>query len=534
MQDVYRNSFLNISAIAAEHSGEGLYSQRDPQHLWEEVVRVDVSGLHPSQAAEAVGQKNRANTLSPHDVDASTLETTGPAVDSKFTPLAKVQNCLLLDVSNWETLVNQAPVNQRGWVIQERLLAPRVLHFCRGRIAWECAEFDDIEGHVEGIPNYQIIGDDIHEGIIMKGLDPEIHGRSLRRNRLRGVVEPLDSAGNGIESRIVHSLELWSRIVEMYCKTHLTWQKDKLIALSGLAHRMAGLISGSEERKDHMQLRYIAGLWDVHLVSQLLWHVEPLYRGDSDSRSNTIEYSSRRPKEYRAPSFSWASVDAQSGNGISCGHVLDSDAVLVELPQGAGGCESDSEEKPWEKGVSVLPETGNHFGLVRNGHIRLRARVHHVKLQREGTHYYWFLLVDDDMGTEPGKGNENEKKNFNVYLDCPSDDDKEDRLTESDEIYCIPMAYGSPSRSTDIVCLLLEKTKLLEKENPMEKAANVHQTLGWPVEYREWTFRRIGYTRLSATFDRLTWDYIIKFRPEQKDLGGFYDETTGTHIVCII
>jgi len=34
--------------------------------------------------------------------------------------------------------------NRRGWVLQGRLMAQRVLHFCHDQIAWECAEFEDL------------------------------------------------------------------------------------------------------------------------------------------------------------------------------------------------------------------------------------------------------------------------------------------------------------------------------------------------------------------------------------------------------
>ncbi|KAJ4421157.1 hypothetical protein N0V82_003921 [Gnomoniopsis sp. IMI 355080] len=508
MQDVYRNSFLNISATAAEHSGEGLYSRRDPQHLWEEVVRLDVGGLN--QGAEDTLQKSRVRTWPKFNGDADIPTTPASVPDSQFTPLAKVQSCLLVDVSSWETLVNQAPVNKRGWVVQERLLAPRVLHFCRGRLAWECAEFDDIEGHVPGIPNYQLIADEIYESIPIKGLTPEEHGRKLRKNRLRGLEDTSDLGKNGPESSIVNSLELWSRIVEMYCKTDLTKEKDKLIALSGIAHRMANIIAGSSKNGD--QVRYIAGLWNVHLVSQLLWRVEPVYRGDSDSSSDTIEYLSRRPEEYRAPSFSWASVDAQFGNGIACGHVLESDGVLVEVPQDKGDNTLEPEKNVWEKSVYVKFATTNKFGLVERGHIRLWAWLHPVELRQEGSLYYWSL-----------RGRIEDEKHFNVSLDCPTDDDQHHRLTESDHIFCIPMAYGPSQRSNDLICLLLEQAPIDD-----------HQISAWPEACRRSTFKRIGWTKLSNSFDHVAWQHISETRHSQKIADELYDKDARRSLVYII
>lgn len=519
MQDVYRNSFLNILASAAEHSGQGLFSLRNPRLLWDEVVVLDVDGL--LQGAE-IRQDSREKITAMQNRDSNNFAVPDPDGGPDYLQSTRVQSCLLVDL-NWESLVDQAPTQKRGWIVQERLLAPRVLHFCRGRIAWECAEFDDLEGHGRNMPSYRLIGDNIYEGIPIKGMLPGKHGKRLRDDRLRRVVDLTDLDENDPESRIIYSLELWSRTVEMYCKTNLTQERDKLIAFSGIAHFMADLFA--ESGKEQGRIQYIAGMWNVHLISQMLWRVEPLYRGDSDVRVGTIEFLSRRPAMYRAPTFSWASVDAQFGNGITCGHVLDSDAILVEVPQqddafvkapkDVGDNESDPETEPWEKSVRVQLKTKNKFGLVTSGHVRLWAWIHQVKLQRDGTHYCWSLAVNESI---PGYA-----QNFDVYLDCPSDDDQGSRLINSDQTYCIPMAYGPDSGSNDIICLLLEKAP-----------DNDHHILNWPYEYRKWTYKRIGYTKLSTAFHHFTWEYISNFRPSQKGSDKFYDGDTGRHLICII
>ncbi|KAG8168735.1 hypothetical protein KVR01_001484 [Diaporthe batatas] len=521
MQEVYRNSFLNISATAAKDSSEGLYSHRVPQHLWEEVVLLDVDGLDKgSEKTHVYRHGNDSDSATQHR-GPNAADTAGLATGSEHLQVTKIQSCLLVDISNWETLVNQAPVNTRGWVVQERLLAPRVLHFCRGRIAWECAEFEDIEGHAPHMPNYRLIGDEVYEGIPIKGLQPGEHGKMLRFGKLRGAVEPVALTENDPETKTVHSLELWSRIVEVYCKTDLTQDQDKLIALSGLAQRMADIIiAQSGIQRD--QIRYIAGLWSVHLASQLLWHVEPVFKGDSDSSSETFKYLSKRPKNYRAPSFSWASVDAQFSGGITCGHVQNSDDILVEIPQNQDENWPKRDTKEWTQSLWASHETANNFGVVKSGHIRLWAWVHHVKLLRKGAHYSWSLFANNTTSASPGKRRKNNTESFNVYLDCPNDDDKDNKLINSDDIYCLPMAYGSLTSSTDLICLLLIKS-------PEED-----QILKWPDEYRQWTFKRVGYTKVSETFDHSTWDYISNFRPSQKVSNAFYDETTGRNLVCII
>lgn len=47
----------------------------------------------------------------------------------------------------------RAPVNIRAWVVQERLLAPRVLHFGQTQVIWECRELSACELYPHGLPD---------------------------------------------------------------------------------------------------------------------------------------------------------------------------------------------------------------------------------------------------------------------------------------------------------------------------------------------------------------------------------------------
>jgi hypothetical protein len=96
--------------------------------------------------------------------------------------------------------------------------------------------------------------------------------------------------------------------VEEYSKRKLTKGFDKLPALSGLANRIA------EKTGD----TYLAGLWKSNLLSELNWGVkafEPTHSCNDPAhdasmppaRKSAVKY----PTEYRAPSWSWASVDAE-------------------------------------------------------------------------------------------------------------------------------------------------------------------------------------------------------------------------------
>ncbi|KAI7780372.1 hypothetical protein LA080_016096 [Diaporthe eres] len=222
MQRVYQESHLNISATAASNSGEGLCSERDYKTLWE----------------------NEKPALGKHTETTAKIDWGGIEPLTLALPEPEgLRRCVLVDTSHWDNLINKAPVNVRGWVLQERLLAPRVLHFCQGSIAWECAGFTRAEGHPTGLPRFRLQHDRILPEVSLKGLDPFKHGKDLRRIRLGDSNEP----DPHIPERYRYGFELWARVVETYSRMNLTVAKDKLIALSGIAQLMSTNVIGSKE-----------------------------------------------------------------------------------------------------------------------------------------------------------------------------------------------------------------------------------------------------------------------------------------------
>ena len=47
---------------------------------------------------------------------------------------------LIVERQDFTETLEAAPLYQRGWVMQERLLAPRVVHFLHGELIWECSQ----------------------------------------------------------------------------------------------------------------------------------------------------------------------------------------------------------------------------------------------------------------------------------------------------------------------------------------------------------------------------------------------------------
>lgn len=526
MQRVYQESYLNISATASSNSSMGLYWERDCSSLWETEVNVNVDGIPGLTSHETTREQNGDTTTvcefvyqwfvglfqRPMEDEVKEAE---PGVkmasrcEKPLLPLAApelqgLRRCILIDTSYWDNLVNKAPVNTRAWVLQERLLAPRVLHFCKGSIAWECGGFTRAEGHPIDIPKFNLQQDKVLSEISFKGLDPLQHGKSLRNLRLRDYKEP----DPHIPERDLYGFELWAHVVEMYSRLNLTMTKDKLVALSGIAQLMATKVLGTQENPT----RYVAGLWYKYLESQLLWRLEPTFI----KHNRTFHHCARRPQEFRAPSFSWASIDAQGGhndrpgNGIIYGEVTDRD-ILIEVGEG-------------ENDVLIKHKTDNEFGIVTGGHIMVFGKLRRIRLSRGARGmFHWRLLDRGNVCPKLDK-----EKHCNVYLDAPNDDDRLHGIFESDNVYCLPAARGprtEDEQSKSMFCLILQQ------------AVGDDQVKDLDIAEQKGTFRRIGMTKLSVWGDKHAFEHILKPHATDQMLPHWphgFDEATNRHLIRII
>lgn len=286
MHQVYANSYCNIAATGASDSSKGLFFNR------------------------------RETGLFPVDVDMSWAGR----------PSAWYY---ILDLSYWQrhlTSPRKAPLNNRSWVVQERLLCPRVLHFGHDQLLWECRQMDASEEYPQGLP--AVLQLDYFSGF--KFTDAEFTGQKLARWRSSNLVPKF------------HPYEFWSRIVHTYSRCQLTNPGDKLIALSGIAKMM-------RERLDD---EYVAGMWRRYLASQLSWYVD-------DCQQATGQLAIR-PQAYRAPSFSWASLEA----AVILPDYTDED-IIIEILE-----------------VKLCSTTDDDTGQLDSGFILIRGCLKKLSLER--------------------------------------------------------------------------------------------------------------------------------------------------------
>ncbi|UPX18738.1 uncharacterized protein EKO05_0009030 [Ascochyta rabiei] len=376
MDRVYGETFLNLSATASLNSNGGLFRNGDFEQLEETEISLNIEGL-----PQAYEKKDLPTCL----------------LERKRQLL---RCCMVVDVSFWANEVDKGPVNTRGWVLQERLLSPRVLHFCWHQIGWECSCSGGMEGpianeiHHKSSAGHQSRYHSIIEGIRQKTIDTHSDANTITYS----------------------PLNLWAAIVRTYSKTAISHPQDKLVALSGLARIIA------EETK----CGYVAGLWRTDFESQLLWFVEPAFNQSDRIFSNPATI----PDNYYAPSFSWAAIDV-TGHGITYTTIANR-SLFIRVED-----------------IAVETLTNNEFGLVSEARIMMWGKLREARLvSRPSNRFGWYLMDRDDLDAE---------LHTNVYLDCPQRD--LDCIDTHTRVFVLPVVSEvgnvGTSRNEYLLCLIL-------------------------------------------------------------------------------
>jgi hypothetical protein len=136
--------------------------------------------------------------------------------------------------------VDESDLASRAWVLQERVLSPRTLHFTETQVYWEC--WTD------------------HKGEDMDNLSPGAQKLEMYPSLL----------APGAENVVTQTPPQWLYLLSEYSTCHLTYQSDKLMAIEGLMSKIS----------QRTGVKFQAGVWNDLLHSGLLWSAqgEPLIR----------------------------------------------------------------------------------------------------------------------------------------------------------------------------------------------------------------------------------------------------------------
>jgi hypothetical protein len=226
MGSIYGNSYLTIAATASNNSSEGLF-------------RCHKSSLYRSRNLIGVTPAVLVRRPLPH--------TLFERLDYQFAETS----------TSHEAFLSEAPLLTRAWTLQEHFLPPRVIQFTENEIIWECNSNLSCECRTD---------------TEKRDYGPKsVFSASLGEHHYDGL-PPL--------------YVLWSTVIEPFTARNITYSKDKLPAISGVARRLQETGAG----------RYLAGLWYNNLRSGLCW-----FTGSKVPR----------PQEYRGPTWSWVSVNSR-------------------------------------------------------------------------------------------------------------------------------------------------------------------------------------------------------------------------------
>jgi hypothetical protein len=264
MGKIYENAACNIVAASSENPHQGLFKSRNPFLTSE----CRVTGTHHDGLY--VGRRE--------------AETSAFGYES----------------------VTSSAIHTRGWTFQECVLCPRLLYFTSHGLFWRCRTGRATEHRLHGFgqassrsESYKPIFPEslpTSASPLLTWWDHDSQGSNMQVFNAvmeAGVSPGMESPQNWRKMEEFHVA--WFNLLEDYSRRLLTREEDKLVALAGIADRI----------RETCGLSYVAGLWKSTILLDLLWFC---YRGQR-----------RRPPKYRAPSWSWASVDGEITSFVHMG-----------------------------------------------------------------------------------------------------------------------------------------------------------------------------------------------------------------------
>ncbi|KAH7173860.1 heterokaryon incompatibility protein-domain-containing protein [Fusarium flagelliforme] len=309
MDQIFSGATANLSATSASSGADGMIFYRK-HSLYE---------LFPCEKETATPE----NTLQ------------GPQQEKKDYLIARVER----------ENVDTEPVNKRAWVFQERILAPRVIHFCKNQIQRECGR--------DVVPELRDHSPWIYGATAASGFHTKIAWRDL----IMSLEEP-----DRTEKERKYCYR-FRDLVNRFSTTLLTFPQDRLASLAGIAKTVS--IYG-----DLGEDQYFAGLWEPDLPRALLWQAWNHF-GEKKWDHDQIGYA--------GPSWSWAGCEAPKiGYTWEPSQPWESLVTLIHV---------------WT--VPAIPGS-TRFGTLSGGGMNLKGRLVEMHRKRIGDAFL-ISIKDNDV-----------------------------------------------------------------------------------------------------------------------------------------
>lgn len=278
---------------------------------------------------------------------------------------------------------DNAPLNVRGWTLQENLLSPRTLHYTEQQVVFECQRYSLTESDITPRGTTDA---DVFTTIKRYFLKPECGRQDLSVQKYPTMANYYDP------------LFRWYQILEEFYRRSLTFEDDRFAAISGLAREI------SQQTK----MIYKAGIWVEDFHIGLLWN--------SSCRGSL-------PRTYRAPSWSWASLDLNMAWGQNMN-------PSFELYLGPKNYSTTCQEAELLDAEVKLAD-GDPYGRLLSGSLRLKSRWLPYSLWRGKTPTYFATYWRKPMYHHgPPSG---QKPDGRDQLICSFDEDEQEEQVEEDK-----------------------------------------------------------------------------------------------------
>ena len=209
----------------------------------------------------------------------------------------------------------EEPLNTKAGALQELWLAPRLLFFSSNQLQWQCLTASLADGGHETCS-------DFHK----KRIEILQAGKSMKPS---------------LESRD-HYIRLWEDIVRDYTNRTVAEEEDKLPGIAGIAADFHNIFLSFDRNE-----QYAAGLWTSSMPTLLMWHQIAAHSALCPSA----------PTKYRAPTWSWASVDGTICPGNTTVQVKGR-VPSIEILK-----------------VRVDRQQGHQYGKVTHAELQVRANI---------------------------------------------------------------------------------------------------------------------------------------------------------------
>ncbi|XXH02799.1 hypothetical protein Hte_009186 [Hypoxylon texense] len=474
MASVYRESTVTVAAVSSASSDEPFLAPRS-RVLQERLLLLGLSRADRQLSAEELG------LVAPHVIG------TAPSYALGIRPLA--------------VHTTAGPLSTRAWTFQEEKLSARILRFSATELSYECRRGVACECDMHGA--------DYDNAPAVPGLPP-LHGLAIteKTDVDAGEAEGLEAGRPQQPPLHLDPFLAWQNRVAEYSRRRLTFASDKLPALAGLAAVCHAITKSA----------YLGGLWKDHLLLDLLWRPASNRRFGSLERGNLFckaetaawktgmaiaadklpdpvdlsncyisklrkaaahenllvprvaeafgtplasEFDEPSPspvgfvKDYRAPTFSWASVDCPV------------EFRTVNHPDVA---EMDIEATVLD--AQCVVDGLNPFGRVSDGYVVLRGPLLRVEISTRPLrrNYGTYVLKHGDVAVEF-------RPDLPLALDAdsssPTTEPRVRRAAAEDDphvrfeglpVWCLKLlrssdsSSSSPSMSREIVILVLGRS----------------------------------------------------------------------------